>query len=241
MFILICMETKLEIIGKSVYADSRVIADGFGLEHRSVYRLILSHKKQLESFGLLRFQIAKPKTGRPQSYALLNEEQALLLLTYTRSNQETDYFRQKLISQFTKMRKALLEISLNKNNQKWLDERKEGKLQRKQTTDIIKQFVDYATEQGSKNAQRYYANITSMENKALFFIEQKFPNLREVMTDRQLSFIKSADVIIEEAIREGLSEKMPYKEIYKLCKKRAETLADIIPKTLIPMQISNNE
>ena len=233
------MKTPIIIIDNIIYADSRIIAEGFGIEHRSLYKLVLNHKTQLEAFGLLRFEIAKPKTGRPASYALLTEEQSLLLLTYTRSTTNTDFYRHKLIKNFTSMRKALLELSLNKHNQEWLSNRSKGKIARKTTTDVIKSFVEYAGNQGSKNAARYYCNISKMENSSIFLILQKFPNLREVMDNRQLSFIESVDTIVSEALREGMEQKLPYKEIYQLAKSRVISLSNLIPKTTIPIGIED--
>lgn len=229
----------VEIKKSVLVVDSRVLAESFGQEHRFVYRLVLSHKNQLERFGVLRFENVKPKTGRPMKIAYLTESQALMLLTYTRSRKETDDLRERLITDFMRMRKALMEVSLNKQNQQWLDFREDGKLQRRQTTDVIQRFVEYATGNGSKHAQRYYANISTMENRALFFIGQRFPNLRDAMNGRQLSFAKSADIIIEEAISEGLSSRMPYKDIFQLCKNRVERFAELIPKTTIPMSLES--
>jgi phage regulator Rha-like protein len=233
------MKSLVEIKGTEPMTDSRILSEAFGLEHRLLMKLIDSHKEQIEHFGVLHLESVKPKTGRPMTIAILNERQSLILLTYTRSRKETDYLRIKLIEDFDKAKKALMEISLNRKNQEWLTNRDEGKLQRKSTTDIIQKFVDYANSQGSKSAKMYYMNISKMENKALFLIQQKFPNLRDVMNSRQLSFVKSADIIVEEAIREGMEKEMFYKDIYKLCRERVESFSDLIPRTSIPMMISD--
>lgn len=235
------MDKLVALKGKVPMTDSRLIAKAFGQEHRFTYELITNHKEQLERFGVLRFETVKPKTGRPMNICLLTEEQALMLLTYTRSRKETDDLRERLIKEFTSMRKALLQIANQKQNQEWLSNRSKSKGFRKATTDSIKRFVDYAESQGSKNASRYYGNISKMENASLFFIEQKFPNLREVMNNRQLSFIQSADTVVSEAIIEGMEKQMPYKDIYKLAKERVISLSTLIPKTNIPLLIEEQE
>lgn len=84
--------------------DSRLLADEFGQAHRFTYELAVNHKEQLERFGVLRFETVKPKTGRPMNIVVFTEEQALMLLTYTRSRKETDDLRHKLITQFTAMK-----------------------------------------------------------------------------------------------------------------------------------------
>ena len=59
------------------------------------------------------------------------------------------------------------EAVLNQSNQSWLSARKGGKNLRAKEMDVVKDFVDYATKQGSKSAFRYYGNVTKMTNKAL--------------------------------------------------------------------------
>lgn len=61
---------------------------------------------KLKQFGVVRFENAKPQTGRPMQISYLNEPQALLLLTYTRSRPATDNLRHKLIKDFMSMRRA---------------------------------------------------------------------------------------------------------------------------------------
>ena len=228
------MNSLTKIDKNKVVTDSRDLEDVFGIEHRSIYRLVSKHEKKL---GEVRFEIASKDSGQRQKYAILTERQAMILLTYTRSNEKTDAFRQELVDDFISMRTALREISLNKSNQQWLSNRDQGKLVRKETTDIIKEFTDYAISQGSQNAKRYYGNISKMENSALFLVMQKFPNLRDVMNNRQLNIVQAADTIVQEAIREGMEKELFYKDIYQLAKTRVNNFAEYMPRTSIPMSI----
>lgn len=231
------MTKLIEIRNKDLVADSRVIANELNVEHRAVRQLIKKHQDSIEAFGYVTFEMSRTLKGRQETFCYLNEPQTTFLITLMRNSDIVVRFKEKLIDEFYRMRKALLEASMNKKNQEWLTNRQEGKLQRRETTDIIKQFVEYSIESGSKNASRYYSNISKMENKALFLIQEKFPKIRDVMNNRQLSFIKSADIIVEEAIRYGMAEGMFYKDIFKLCKARVESFADLIPRTAIPMMI----
>ena len=52
----------VKIIRNEPLADSRLIAERLGIEHRSFFRLILKYQDQIEGFGLLRFKIASVKT-----------------------------------------------------------------------------------------------------------------------------------------------------------------------------------
>src|SRR6185369_2019248 len=103
-----------------------------------------------------------------------------------------------------------------------LETRKAGKEVRVLTTDTIKAFVEYTKRQGSTKAEMYYANISKMENSALFLLEQTYPNLRHVLNINQLSTIKCADQIVIKALSDGMSDGLNYKDIYKLAKTRIE-------------------
>ncbi len=91
----------------------------------------------------------------------------------------------------------------------------------------MQEFETYAIEQGSTNANMYYTNITGMMNSLLFIINGKFKNLRELMTPKQLSIVTSAEYIIDKALKDGMKDKMFYKDIYKLVKERVQTYADL--------------
>jgi len=231
------MDKLVKIIDKEPVVDSRVLAEGFDVEHRSVRRLIETYQKAFERMGFLGFEIQRSKKGREVRFCYLNEKQSTFLISLMKNSPVVVAFKEELINEFYKMKKVLVEVSLNKKNQEWLTNREEGKLQRRDTTDYIKQFIDYAINQGSKSAKLYYMNISKLENRALFIVQEKFPNLQEVMNNRQLSFVKSADIIAQEAIIEGMETEMFYKDIYQLCKKRVEAFSDLIPRTSIPMMI----
>lgn len=94
-----------------VVVDSITISEGFMIEHRSITRLINSHLNGLEKFGKVRFEITPSKSGQKQSVVYLNEQQTMLLLTYTKSNPKTDEFREKLVKDFYRMKTYLQERS----------------------------------------------------------------------------------------------------------------------------------
>lgn len=232
---------KLVVLEKNVpLTTSLVLAKGTENEHRSVIRLIKKHKSQLETFGVLRFEITKPKNekgGRPQEICFLNEQQTTLLLTFMSNTEIIVAFKTALVKEFYRLRNCILQIQVNHQNEQWQQARLEGKAVRKETTDAIKDFIEYAVKQGSTNAVRYYSNISKMENKALFILEQKFDNVREVLNNHQLSTLKTADRIVYETLQEGMERGMNYKDIYQLAKERVETLATLIKPTIVINQI----
>ena len=93
------------------YTTQEIIADCAEVRRRTVDRLIMVHKTDLEEFGVLRFEIAKPtpgsKGGRPENIYHLNEQQATLLITYLKNTAPVRAFKKELVRQFYAMRKEL--------------------------------------------------------------------------------------------------------------------------------------
>jgi len=209
------------------------IWEGLGVEHRAIIALIQKYELEFQSIRAFTFQMLKSK-GRPTPFCLLDEEQATFLITLMRNSAEVVPFKLRLTREFYRMRRELSRLASQNQNAEWLEQRNAGKETRLIATDTIKAFVDYAKAQGSQNAEKYYANISTMENKALFFLEQKFKNLRDMLNIHQLSTIKSADMIVMKALNDGMAQELHYKDIYKLAKVRVEGFAEVIGKTLIP-------
>lgn len=219
---------------------SLIISEQTGNAHDSVKRLIRTYKNQLEEFGVLGFEIRKPteKGGRPYEEFYLNEEQLTFLIMTFRNNEKVIDFKLRITKEFFRMKKALTKLSEEKATQDYQIARKSGKKILEYKTDVVKDFVEYAINQGStgyKKESLAYSNIAKMENKALFIIEEKFPNVREVLNTQQLMFVATADQIVEKALLEGMEKEMHYKEIYQLAKERVLKFAELMPKTPVPM------
>jgi len=229
------MNSLVQISKNDLVTTSLVVAESVDYEHRSILKLIKDHEKDFKDFGTLALGVRKTK-GRPTKYFILTEPQTYYLLTLMQNKPMVSKFKKELVKEFVRMRKALVNIHANHQNKEWQQARIDGKAVRKETTDAIKDFVEYAVKQGSKNAVRYYANITKMENKALFILEQKFDNVRQVLDNHQLSTLKTADRIVYETLQEGMERSMNYKDIYKLAKERVETLATLVKPTIVISQ-----
>ncbi len=69
--------------------DSRVIAEQLGVQHKNTIALTEKHTRHFEKFGVVPFQTDKPSKGtaggRPERFALLNEDQAYFLLSLTKN------------------------------------------------------------------------------------------------------------------------------------------------------------
>lgn len=227
------------VVNNDVFTTSRIIAEKTNNSIYSVNKLISTHKEHLSEFGDIRFEIQKPdkksKGGRPTETYFLNEQQTTLLLTFMRNSEVVIEFKKVLVKEFYKMKTALASAMVRKSNEEWKETREFGKVARVDNTYYIQKFIEYAMEQGSQSAKMYYQNFTKMENKALFILEGKFKNIRDLMTGQQLMIISNADMIITQALIYGMNEKMHYKDIYKLAKERVEIFASMMPKTPVPM------
>jgi len=212
------------------------IAKGFEVEHFAILRLVQKYEPQFQSLRTFHFQSQK-SGGRPTTFCMLDETQAMFLVTLMRNSEVVVGFKVRLSQEFTRMKTELIRLASQSQNAEWLEQRKAGKETRVLTTDTVKVFIEYAKGQGSQNAQKYYANISKMENGALFLLEQQYKNLRDMLNIHQLSTVKSADQIVIKALRDGMDKGMHYKEIYKLAKVRIESFAEIIGKTMIQQRI----
>ncbi|WP_207073897.1 Rha family transcriptional regulator [Pseudomonas putida] len=80
------------------------IAEGTLNDHASVIKLARTYQTDLEEFGPVGFEIhvvGRPQGGgTPGEFAILNEPQATLLLTYMRNSEIVRAFKKKLVREF---------------------------------------------------------------------------------------------------------------------------------------------
>lgn len=215
-----------------LFTTTLAISEGVNLEHETVMKLL---KKYSEIEELSRFEIGEVRTkGRPIKIAFLDELQATLLIVLMKNSPEVLKFKIKLTKAFFKQRKILQQILTQKHNADWLNKRLETKVIRRECTDVIQKFIDYAKSQGSKSAEKYYMNLSRMELTGLFILEQKYPNARDVMSMKQLNLIEMADEAIALSLDESMKLKIHYKECYQRAKEKISLLAKIFPPSPLP-------
>lgn len=92
--------------------NSLAIADGLGVQHASVMKMIKKYQADFEEENLVRFEIrARPSGqhgGGVSEVAVLDEYQATLLLTYMRNTAKVRLFKQALVKAFFKARDLLM-------------------------------------------------------------------------------------------------------------------------------------
>lgn len=89
--------------------DSLLISEGTGTQHKNVVEMIRGSLEDFEEFGRVAFQTRPFDTagGRQErQVAILNEEQATLLLTYMRNTEVVRRFKKNLVRAFWELRRA---------------------------------------------------------------------------------------------------------------------------------------
>ena len=85
----------------------------------------------------------------------------------------------------------------------------------------FKKFVDYAKSTGSKNAGRYFSNITRTVYNSFLIVEPKADKVRELLTAIQLSTLQTAELIAANVLVQGIENNLNYKDIFQQIKKGA--------------------
>ena len=108
------MNTSLVTIENAVpLADSRQIAEKLGIEHQNFFEMIKDYQEEVsKDFGLIRFQTDKTTRdrqgrGRPQSYALLTEDQSYVYLAYSKNTEQARACKRLLVKAFAEARAEL--------------------------------------------------------------------------------------------------------------------------------------
>ncbi len=100
---------------------------------------------------------------------------------------------------------------VSEKDSKWLGMREESKVVRKYETDQIKLFVEYAREQGSRSADKYYMIFTKLINSKVGLQGGR----RDDISQETLLELKSLETLVKMRIRKLMGQNMPYKQIYQ--------------------------
>lgn len=229
------VEPFVKVKRGQIITNSLDVADNFGKRHEYIIKKVRDILKNwdtsqpMKDFGALNFKESSytDESNRKQvMFDMTRDGFSFLAMGLTGS--KAAIWKVKYINAFNMMEKQIL----NQNNQQWVDDRRQGKISRKEVTEAIKQFVQYAEKQGSKHAGFYYATITKATYTALFLIERKAPTaFRNMLDSIQLTYLSIAEHKGSEALLEGMALGMNYKNIYKLYKGRIEECALFLGKT----------
>ena len=126
---------------------------------------------------------------------------------------------------FYEMEKSLIQLAQNQQSEMWLAQREQSKRIRQEETDTIKEFVAYATAQGSTKAQFYYKHITVSVYKCLGLIQYKQPKIRETLDMMQTSQLILAEMVARKSLEKYMVDGEHYKAIFTLVKRDLEAFA----------------
>jgi len=235
------MGNNLVVIeGSKVLTTSRIIAEGVGIEHRSVINLLNKHKS---TKTLSTFKKTKVMTkGRPVDVAQLSELQATFLITLMKNSEIVVIFKEALVKEFFNQRRLLASVKDRQGDPDWMEQRRKGVEVHHNKSDIVARLIEYGLAQGaSAGIKNHHANIAKMENAALFIMEDKYPNLRELQTINQLMHSSIDDKNVDKTLEDGMNKNLPYKDIFQNAKAKVKEFTSVVGKSPVIELLENNQ
>ena len=237
------MNDLVEVKKSEIFCDSQNVAEKFGVQHVRVLSIIEKLKKEyagLEgcSSAPLNF-VKEDKIYRgSEFFVYLMDRRSFSLLSMRFKGRNALEWQVKFNDAFYNMERRLLLEENNSQSLIWREQREQGKIARKSSTDTIKDFVQYATDQGSKNAVFYYKHITVACYRCLQLIESEKPKLRDVLDVMELHQLMMAEVVAERSLRKHMGEGEHYKAIFSLVKRDLEAFSSslMIPESQLKIQ-----
>lgn len=220
-----------------VFADSVEVAKCFKKGHddvlKAIRRLECGEEFSLRNFTESTYVNERGRTYK--NYLMTRDGWTLLVMGFI--GKEATEWKIKYIAAFNRMEKHIRQQIINHQNQQWLEARAQGKQVRREETDTIARFVEYAKAQGSQNADKYFMAISKMENRALFLLAEGLPkpnNLREILDRHQLATLTVADRLVMEELEKGMAEDVYYKDIFQAAKARVDRFSDAVGASAVP-------
>lgn len=81
--------------------STQQLAKHLGNKHQSLFELVKNHRSDFEQLGILRFQTGVIESrGQTEKFAMLNEDQAMLALAYSKNTKRVRELKVKLVRAF---------------------------------------------------------------------------------------------------------------------------------------------
>ena len=177
--------------------SSLIIADGADFEHRSVLQLIRKYPEDFETFGRVAFEMQSFDTagGRQErQVALLNEQHAMLLLTYFKNTEIVRKFKVALVKAFYEMRLML---------------EGHGVSDKETLTPAQQLLIQQAVGRRAKKTASHYQTIYRAIK--LRFQIAKYDQLPQSQLNECLKFINEVDLRVPEAPKAEPEKALPTK------------------------------
>lgn len=222
----------LDLANPEMRTTSMTVADVFGKQHAHILRAIYALPSDTtearafnrSNFGAIDFLDGRGRTQK--GIAMTRDGFTLLAMGFTGSKAHA--WKLKYLAAFNAMEAQLVK---QHSNLEWAAARVNIKQVRRSFTDVVARFVEYAKGQGSESAERYFANLTKMEYKALGLLEMQktaIGNFRDTLDLMDIAYLHVAEMTAQAAIEEGIEAGTHYKEIYQLAKQRVEAYANVV-------------
>ena len=225
------VKSLVEVKRGVVFCNSLQIAEEFMITHKQILEKIRNLTADIPTVKN-EFEESEFTNERNRKYPLYHITRRgymSLIMNLDAKSKESKILlmnkKELFIDAFEKMEQMLLKESNNKQNLEWNRSREQGKEIRVGLTDAIKDFVEYASKLGSKKADMYYMNITKMEYKALGFIQEAKPKLRDTLNLMELHQLILAEDLCKRQFKKYMNDGLHYKEIYLLVKQDLEKFA----------------
>lgn len=210
------MNELVHLENDEAVCSSLEIAEKFGKRHdkliaeiRRMYSDLIGKGSPQNGGAKFFFEATYENRGKQYPMYLMNRDGFSLLVMGFTGKKALDW-KLKYINAFNQMENYIRE----KQSQSWIETRAVGKLSRKAETDVLKQLVEYAKQQGSEHADMLYMTYSKLANKTVGVAD------RDTATAKQLMNLSVTENIILKVVEEGINQQLHYKEIYKNCKDR---------------------
>jgi Rha family phage regulatory protein len=212
----------VEVKKNEVFCDSILVAKKFGKQHAEVVRLIKNLEKGLAKLRVISNHpktVIEEREYRNQKYtSYLMNRKFFSLLVMRFKGQKALEWQVKFNDAFYEMEKRLILANTNATDPKFFHAREQVKIGRKEETDVIKDFVQYATNQGSTKSMFYYKHITNATYQALDLMCQRKPKLRESMNIYELGELLLMERFVRIKLKHYMSLQRNYRDIYECVK-----------------------
>tara|TARA_R110000850_G_scaffold269167_3_gene401034 strand:- start:2624 stop:3304 length:681 start_codon:yes stop_codon:yes gene_type:complete len=222
------MNELIEIKKGELIVSSVVIAKKFNRRHADIIESIetLSCSDEFRKNNFISALYTTNQNKQHDSVDITRDGFAFLVMGF--KGKKAGEWKEKYIAAFNQMEKALLQQAKNGEDSEWLRVRIQSKETRLMQTDVIKEFVEYATNQGSKSAKFYYKHYTNATYKALGLIQHKKPKLKDTLNGMELSQLMVAEHVAKKSIKKHMDEGVHYKEVFTLVKQDLLALSETL-------------
>ena len=210
------MNELVHLENNEAVCSSLEVAEKFGKRHdkliaeiRRMYSDLIGKGSPQNGGAKFFFEATYENRGKQYPMYLMNRDGFSLLVMGFTGKKALDG-KLKYINAFNQMDNIIRE----KQSQSWIETRTVGKLSRKAETDVLKQLVEYAKQQGSEHADMLYMTYSKLANKTVGVTN------RDTATAKQLMNLSVTENIILKVVEDGINQQLHYKEIYRNCKER---------------------